>query len=162
MTDNIDDICSPTTLKRQLSVTADNRESKRVLLEKIRDDCSKNVKHFKKRYKKCKKRDRILEFSTTFCQSSSTALIIGSFELPPLIIIAVSLSGCGFVLSRFNDKLNYKQKFMQHNNTIQQYNDLCRQITIVLAKNNMTSEQYHNYISDICQQISLIEDSQIL
>ena len=151
---------SPQTLTRMLD-SHDTKDAKIRLLKKIKDDCFKNVSAYKKKYRKLKRIDTLIDISNSLLTGISISLTISGMAIPPLLIASASLSGLTFVSSRVQDKANLKAKYTSHNQTFQNYSDLARSITVVLAKNNLSQAEYHNFIQETLDRISLIESSQL-
>ena len=135
--------------------------SKRGQLEKIRDECFENVKLYKKKYKKTKIKDDVIESFNALLNATSITLIVIGFAMPPLLIASASLSGSHFIISSIQNKYNLKQRYLQHSQTMQHYDNLGREVNAVLTKNNLSSEQYQTYIEEINNQLSLIHSNQI-
>lgn len=132
------------------------------LLKDVKKDLTTKINEYKKKYKKLKKYDDIIDASTSLLSASSISCTIIGMTLPPLLIVSASLSGISFIISRVQDKYNLKRRYEQHHLTINQYSNLVREIITVLTKNNLTSEQYHNYLTEVYDKISLIEDTSIV
>jgi len=136
-------------------------ENKITTLKTILKSCQTNSKLYKRKYKKMKKIDDIIDLVTALLSGGSIALIIVGFTNPACLIASAILSGVNFVIVRLQDKYNLKHKYIQHNLSMQQYNDLMREISAVLTKNNLTSDEYQSYIEECYSKISLIEDTQL-
>jgi hypothetical protein len=132
------------------------------ILRKIMYDCKEKVEIYKKKYRKLKKIDDVIDVFTSFLTGSSITCTISGMTAPQLLIVSASLSGLAFIMSGVQDKYNLKRRYEQHKMSIQQYSNLIREIIAVLSKNNLTSEEYHNYITEIYDKISLIEDSSLI
>jgi len=142
----------------------DRTTTKRKVIHSIKDDTKLKIKVYKRKYKKLKRIDNCLDISNSFLNSSALALVItGATAFPPLLIASASCSGINFVLNRIQDKINIKRKIEELRQSINQFNSVVNEIVIVLNKNNLTSEQYSNYMQELYDKISLIEDySQIV
>lgn len=136
--------------------------NKKKILRKIIDDCRRKVKLHKKKFKKLKKTDDVLDGMNAFLTGSSISCTVIGMQLPPLLIVSASLSGTAFIISRVQDKYNLKRRYEQHKITIQQYQGLVREILSVMTKNNLSREEYENYVEEIYDKISLIEDTSII
>lgn len=132
------------------------------ILRKIIDDCRKKVKLHKKKFKKLKKIDDVLDAMNAFLTGGSISCTVIGMQLPPLLIVSASLSGTAFIISRVQDKYNLKRRYEQHKITIQQYQGLVREILSVMTKNNLSAEEYQSYVEEIYDKISLIEDTSII
>ena len=136
-------------------------ENKITTLKTILKSCQTNAKLYRRKYKRMKKMDDIIDLFTSLLSGGSIALIIVGFTNPGCLIASAVLSGVNFVIVRLQDKYNLKHKYIQHNLSMQQYNDLMREISAVLTKNNLTSDEYQSYIEECYSKISLIEDTQL-
>ena len=149
----------------ELSAILKDRSSpsqKRDLLRKIMYDCKEKVLNYKKKYRKLKKIDDSIDAINAFLTGSSITCTIMGMTIPPLLILSASLSGSSFIMSRVQDKYNLKRKYEQHKTTILQYGNLQREIMTVLTKNNLSSEDYHHYLQEVYDKISLIDDNSII
>lgn len=149
----------------ELSVLLEGHGSPRQkieLLRKILNDCKNKVKIHKKKFRKYKKIDDITDMSTAFLTGTSITCTIMGMTMPPLLIISASLSGSAFIISRIQDKANLKRKCEQHKTSVLQYSNLQREILTVLTKNSLSSSDYHHYIQEVYDKISLIEDNSLI
>ena len=151
-----DNVCLP------LKGTPVIGNNKRKILHDIKKDCYNKVKIYKKKYKKIKKIDDIIDMSCALMTGTSIALTISGFTIPPLLIASAVTSGASFCISRVQDKINFKSKYTKHNMTINQYNNLIREIITILTKNHLTPDEYHKYIIEVYDKISLIDDSALI
>jgi len=140
----------------------DDYNDKVKVLRQLRKDCIQKIKKYKKKFKILKRIDDIIDMSTATLTGISISLTITGMTIPPLLIASATTSGVAFVIDRIQDKYNLKSKYTQHNLTINQYNNLSREILAVLTKNNLSPSEYHNYIVEITDKISLIEDTAII
>jgi len=141
---------------------SDEYHDKVKILRKLRKDCIDKIKIYKKKFKKLKRIDDAIDMMTATFTGVSISLTITGMTFPPLLIASATTSGFAFIIDRVQDKYNFKSKYTQHNLTINQYNNLAREILTVLTKNNLTPDEYHNYIVEITDKISLIEDTAII
>lgn len=132
------------------------------LLRKIMNDCKHNVRIHRKKYKKLKKIDDILDGLSAFMTGTSITCTVMGMTLPPLLIVSASLSGSSFIMSRVQDKYNLKRRYETHKMSVLQYSNLQREILTVLTKNNLSSEEYHHYIQECYDKISIIEDNSLI
>ena len=137
-------------------------KQKILIIRKIMGECKTKVKIHKKKYRKLKKIDDVIDATNALLTGASISCTIMGIGIPVLLIVSASLSGISFISSRVQDKYNLKQRYEQHKLSIHQYSNIIREITSVLTKNNLTSEEYHNYLTEIYDKISLIEDSSII
>lgn len=148
-------------LENKKDIHTPSNTNKIVILRNILKNCIVYSKLHKRKYKKMKKFDDIIDVSNSLLSGVSIGLLITGFEFPPLLIGSACLSGVHFVSSRLQDKYNFKLKYSNHHISLCQYNNLAREITAVLSKNNLSNQEYQNYIEECNDKISLIEDTQI-
>jgi hypothetical protein len=132
------------------------------LIRKVMSDCKAKVKIHKAKYRKLKKIDDLVDATNALLTGASISCTILGIGAPPLLIVSASLSGISFISSRVQDKYNLKQRYEQHKMSIHQYSNITREITSILTKNNLSSEEYHNYLTELYDKISLIEDGSII
>jgi hypothetical protein len=165
MTDIKDSIPSSNTSQvevfERLLSTSSSTCTKITLLKKIRDECFANVKLFKKQHKKRKRIDKLIDVTNTILSSSSITLIVIGFTVPPILVLSACISGGSFILSRVQDKLDYKSEIVSLHLTITQYNNIGRYINAVLIKNNLSNNEYHSFVCEILERIKLIDESQL-
>lgn len=141
--------------------TKEVKEKVEILKRRLKT-CLDLSKSFRKRYQKIKKWDDRIDFFNAISSGTAIILIVVGFANPPCLLASAVVSGVEFIVSRGQDKWNLKAQYTQHHTTHHQYNDLAREIQAVMSKNNMTSEEYQNYIEEINGKMSLIEDSQLI
>jgi hypothetical protein len=132
------------------------------ILNELKGGCLKKSKLYKKRYKKLKKIDDITDFTTSILNASSISLIVSSVSMPLLVIPSAVCSSIQFVIGQVQNKVNLKNRYNRHLTTSYQYEQLAREILIVLSKNHLTNDQYEAYIQEVNDKIGLIQDSEIL
>lgn len=142
-----------------LSARQTNRIKK---LHKIKDECSEQIKIYKKKYKKTKRLDNAIDGAKSFLDASSIALIItGATIFPPLVLVSAGLSGMTFVMSSTQNSINLKSKTESYRQTFLQYGNLVREMSAVLMKNNLSSADYQKYLEEVLDKQSLISDGQL-
>jgi len=137
-------------------------KEKRKLLKDIHKECIKHHMYYKKRYKRLKLRDDIIDVLHTSLNMSAVALTLSGFGLPPLLIASASCAGMGLVLSQAQKTYQSKIRLTNFNVCVTQYEELAREITAVLHRNHMDSGMYQEYIEDVHQKMSLIDDSKLI
>lgn len=147
---------------RQANIISKEIHEKISILKDIRTNCLKKSTDFRNRYTCTKTWDEFLEFLTATLSGISISLIVAGFDSPTCLLISAITSATEFVLSRAQNQYNFKEKYSQLNTSLRQYNDLVREITTVLSKNHMSSNDYQDYIEEVHAKLSLIEDSEIL
>jgi len=116
---------------------------------------------YQKKYRKLKSRDDMLDFGNSVLTGTAIICIVVGFANPIALISAGVLNGIAFVANRAQAQWNLKHRYNTHKTTYDQYSALAREITTVLHKNNLSSEQYQEYLSEVYDKISLIQDSQL-
>ncbi len=137
-------------------------QDKRKYLNELKDKCFEESKIYKKRYRKLKLKDDAIDVITSGMNASVIALTISGFVLPPLLIASASLSGFSFVIQQGQRTYNLKRKYIQHDITIKQYDALAREIISVLHRNHMSGAEYDDFIEQVNDKWSLIDDSRII
>lgn len=137
-------------------------EDKRKYLDNIKDDCKKNSIRYYKNYKKLKWRDDVLDVITTSMNAGVIALTISGITIPPLLFVSIGLSGISYILTQAQRTYNLKRRYITHDMTHKQYIDIVRKIDAILQKNHMTTDEYDQFIDQIHDRISLIDDARIL
>lgn len=137
-------------------------QDKKKLLKEIKNRCIKKSREYKKRYKRLKKWDDRIDLLVSFLNSANIACLISGLTYPPILIASIVCSGLGLIISRVQQSYNFKHRYTTHNNTINNYNDISREITNTLFRNHLTNEQLEDFIEYINSKLSIIEDSQIL
>jgi len=116
---------------------------------------------YQKKYRSLKKKDDIIDFGNSVLTGTAIICIVVGFANPIALISAGVLNGVAFVANRAQAQWNLKHRYNTHRTTWEQYSSLAREITTVLHKNNLTSEQYGDYLEEVYAKISLIQDSQL-
>lgn len=137
-------------------------KDKKELLHNIKKNCIKKSNEYKQRYKRLKKIDDITDLTVSFLNSINIACLISGLTYPPILFASIACSSISLVISRVQQSYNFKHRYTNHNNTVNQYNDITREITNTLYRNHMTNEQLEDFIEYINSKLSIIEDSQIL
>ena len=132
------------------------------ILKSMLMKCHDTSHDYKIKYRSLKKLDDRLDFFTAILNGTAIVLIMAGFTNPSCLLASIIISSVDFVITRAQDKMNFKAKYTNHLTTYQQYADLAREMGAVLSKNNMTSQEYQNYIEEINSKIPLIEDSQLI
>lgn len=128
----------------------------------IKAVCFEKIEYYKKRYKRLKLIDDILDGTSTVCSASGLALLVLGISNPVLLIASGICSGFSFVLTQVQNKMDLKNKYNHHDNTVKQYSEIVREISTILLRNHLTKTQYLEYLQHINDKISLIEDNSIL
>ncbi len=137
-------------------------QEKRRLLRTIHRTCLLQHKAYKKRYKQLKKRDDMVDIFHTTLNMSAVALTISGFGIPPLLIASATCAGLGLVLTQAQKTYNSKVRLTNYSVCVCQYDEICREITAVLHRNHMSSDDYQEFIENINAKLSMIDDSKLL
>lgn len=143
------------------SKESSNLTRKKNILEHHIKTCAAKAAKYLTRYEKLKKRDDRLDFIKDTLNALNVGLIVAGIAIPFILWIAL---GCGvgnFVFSRWSQTLNLKEKYGKDSMAANQLRDLCREMTAVLLKNNLSSEATDSLLSEMNSRISLIEQSAI-
>jgi hypothetical protein len=135
------------------------KEKKVLIKVKIEEVQSKAAKHFA-RYTELKGDDDKLDGITGTLASIAMAISIAgvlTFYAPLIYVTAVCTIGNVVGTNRSKTK-NYKERYHKDELTHKQLTDLAREMSAVLAKNNLTAEQYVAYIEETNARIALITD----
>lgn len=135
---------------------------KKELLNKIKNKCNDKAKYYFTRYKKLKKYDDVIDIIISFLNSVNIACIISGLAIPPILYAAIACSGLSLIISRVQQAYNFKHRYSTHNNTINNYNELVREVTNTLYRNHLTNEQLEDFIEYINSKIDIIESTSIL
>jgi hypothetical protein len=156
-----DDSKSP-VLEHLLSSYDPAIKQKKELLGKSIAECITKSKKYFARYSKLKKRDDRLDVIKDTLNACSIGLIVaGLVAFPPALFIAIACNIGNYICTRWSTTLDYKHKYSRDALSSKQLVDLAREMTAVLAKNNLTSEQYMAFIEETNNRIALISDSAI-
>ena len=93
---------------------------------------------------------------------TTSSLFMGLVTNPSVIWVGASLSSITFLLQIIKTSYKLDDKLTKFNTSSQQYADLLRSVKLTLAKNNLSSSDILELISDINIQLSLIEDSNFI
>jgi len=137
-------------------------QDKKKLLKEIKNRCIKKSKEYKKRFKRLKKWDDRIDLLVSFLNSANIACLISGLTYPPILIASIVCSGLGLIVSRVQQSYNFKHRYTTHNNTINNYNEVAREIITILHRNHLTNEQLQEYIEYINSKLDIIEGSSIL
>ncbi len=137
-------------------------KEKRKLLRDIHKKCMTEHKAYKKRYRILKKYDDLVDVAHTTLNMSAVALTLSGFGLPPLLIASATCAGMGLVLAQAQKTYNSKVKLTNYSVTVSQFDEIAREITAVLHRNHMQSEDYQDFIENVHAKLSMIDDSKLL
>lgn len=137
-------------------------EEKKEYLEKVKNDCKAFSDIYKKRYKKIKRIDDIIDVITSLLNASSIALTISGITFTPLLLVSISCSALSYIVQQAQRTYNLKRRYITHDTTYKQYIDIVRKIDATIKKNHMTSEDYDSFIDQIHDRLALIDDSRLV
>lgn len=135
---------------------------KKKLLREMAKKCVDKSKLYKKRHKKLKWRDDMIDLSTSILVGGSMSLTIMGITFPILLIPSAVLSGIAFVLSQAQRQYNLKHRYNMDGITCIQLQELSREISIVMRKNHLSNDDYEDFLNDVSNKLSLIEDTAII
>jgi len=135
---------------------------KKDLLKNIKNHCIKKSGEYKKRYKKLKKMDDRINLIVSFLNSANIACLISGLTYPPVLFGSIACSSLSLIISRVQQSYNFTNRYERHNNSVNSYNDIAREITNTLYRNHLTNEQLEDFIEYINSKLSIIEDNSII
>ena len=130
-------------------------------LKEMKNKCFNRARQHSVKHRKLKRIDDIIGVVSSTLNATSITLIVIGFTIPPCLVASAVCSGIDFVLCQIMNKYDIKARYLQHQNTNREYSDLVREISIVLLKNNMPSDEYDRYLEEVCDKISMIENYEI-
>jgi hypothetical protein len=130
---------------------------KKPLLRNILDECVVKSKMHQQKHKKLKRIDDVIDVVISSASASAICLLLSGVGLP----FAIGLQGLAFVLSAVSKSCNWKTRYLGHNQTSRNYNDLSREIATTLARNHMSNDDVIEYLETVNHRISLIEDTEL-
>lgn len=142
----------------------DDKDLKKEKIKKLynmKDEYFNIFKKYKKMYSKLNRLNTALSVFTSVSGATSISLIISGLTFPPLLIASAGLQGFGFLLSTAQAKMQLQNKIESYRNTFLSYSNIVKEISIVLLKNNLSSQEYTVYIEEIESKIQMIESNQI-
>jgi hypothetical protein len=139
-----------------------NIKEKRRRLRELHKHCIINSNLYKRRYKRLKIRDDLVDVAHTSLNMSAVALTISGIGLPPLLIASATCAGIGLVIVQAQRTYNSKTRLTNYNVATLQYEELAREINAVLLRNHCSSKEYLEYIDDVNAKLNMINDSRLL
>jgi hypothetical protein len=137
-------------------------ENKKKLLRQMAKECVDKSILYRRRHKKYKFRDDMIDIFTSSCVACSMSLTIVGITFPILLIPSAVLSGLAFVITQAQRQYDLKRRYNMDGITYTQLVELSREINIVIRKNHMTNEEYEDFVSDVSNKLSLIEDTAVI
>lgn len=137
-------------------------EEKRAYLDKLKKECFSLSSVYRKRYKKLKWRDDVIDVITSSLNAGVIALTISGINFTPLLFISIGLSGVSYIITQAQRTYNLKRRYITHDMTYKQYIDIVRKIEAILQKNHMTTEEYDQFIDQIHDRMALIDDARLV
>lgn len=130
-------------------------------LNKVKKECKELSEIYRKRYKKHKRLDDILDVITSLLNGSAIALTLSGFSMPMLLIGSIVCNSLSYIITQGQRSYNLKRRYLQNDTTYKQYIDLVRKIEAVLQKNHMTTDEYDQFIDQVHDRIALIDDNRL-
>jgi hypothetical protein len=137
-------------------------ETKKKLLRQMAKECVDKSILYRRRHKIYKRRDDMIDMFTSSCVACSMSLTIVGITFPILLIPSAVLSGLAFIITQAQRQYDLKRRYNMDGITYTQLVELSREINIVIRKNHMTNEEYEDFVSDVSNKLSLIEDTAII
>jgi hypothetical protein len=135
---------------------------KKKLLRQMAKECVEKSILYRRRHKKYKFRDDLIDMFTSSCVACSMSLTIVGITFPILLIPSAVLSGIAFIITQAQRQYDLKRRYNMDGITYTQLVELSREINIVIRKNHMTNEEYEDFVSDVSNKLSLIEDTAVI
>tara|TARA_R110000772_G_scaffold17782_1_gene49488 strand:+ start:1566 stop:1991 length:426 start_codon:yes stop_codon:yes gene_type:complete len=135
---------------------------KKSLLRQISRDCIVKARSYRTRHKKLKFRDNAIDIFTSVLVAGSMSLTIMGITFPVLLIPSAVCSSIAFVITQAQRSYNLKHRYNMDAITYTQFEQISREISIVLRKNHLTNDDLIDFLEDINNRIALIEDTAII
>jgi hypothetical protein len=132
-------------------------KSKKELLCEILSECCERTKDHNKKHHKLKKIDDIVDVIISCSSAVSICLLLSVVAIP----VAIGLSGMSFVLGAISKSLNWKGKYLSHNQSSRNFSNLAREINTTLRRNHLTNDDLIEYMESVNARIRLIEENEI-
>ena len=134
---------------------------KELIKESI-DDIKIKSKAHDIMFRKYRQIDKLIELpSIIFDAIVSTSLFFYFTQENPVnwvIILAIILSSTSFIISTIRKFYNFTYKYHSHDSSSKLYNQVHREIQMVLIKNHLDHDIYRDLYGDTVKQISIIEE----
>ena len=125
-------------------------------LKEMKNKCFNRARQHSVKHRKLKRIDDIIGVVSSTLNATSITLVVIGFTIPWCLVASAVCSGIDFVLCQIMNKYDIKARYLNR-----EYSDLVREISIVLLKNNMPSDEYDRYLEEVCDKISMIENYEI-
>lgn len=137
-------------------------KDKRKSLRDLHKHCLIQSSYYRRRYKRLKFKDDIVDISHTCLNMGALAMALSAITFPPLLIASGACSGLGLVLVQGQRTYNSKTRLTNYNIATLQYEELAREINTLLLRNHCSSKDYIEYIEDVNAKLNMINDSKLL
>lgn len=137
-------------------------EYKKNALKNILNNIIEKKKYNFQNYKKFKKINSLCKITFTCLNGLTIAALIAGLAIPPILIGCGISSGLAFILNSCYEAANINDKMNKYDITTRQYDEIIREVNIILIYNNLKPEQIDEIIENINQKISMIADTEIL
>ena len=126
------------------------------LINKIK---GRKIKH-KKKHRKLKKINTILNITIHGLNAVSVSAIVISFSgFPPIVILSLITSSLATIIGVSKEAYGFDHKIQSHNTAYLQYQDLELTTQNKILRNNMSADDYTILLDDINAKLGLISDS---
>ena len=153
-------VCETTEVEVKLIETPDNYTGKKELIKDILNDVKKRKTQHYKQFGKYKKINTFTKSLVNGLNAVSVCSMVLTFmpSNPAVIIIALCATSISAITSAVHSSTDVEGKLYSHNTSYLQYTDLYRDISARLLRNNLTSEDLDNLLSEINARMGLVED----
>ena len=144
----------------KLIPTPDNYTGKKELIRQILDDVKRRKKEHYKQFGKYKKINTFTKSLVNALNAISVCSMVLTFTptSPAVIIIALSATSISAISSAVHSSTDIEGKVHSHSTSYLQYTDLYRDVSARLLRNNLTSEDLDNLLTEINSRMGLVED----
>ena len=154
-------VCEITEVEVKLIETPDNYNDKKKLIKDILDDVKRRKKEHYKQFGKYKSINTFIKSLVNGLNAVSVCSMVLTFtpSSPVFLIVALSCTSLSAISSAVHSSTDVEGKVHSHNTSYLQYTDLYRDVSARLLRNNLSSLDLDNLLSEINARIGLIEDN---
>ena len=133
---------------------------KKKLIGRILDGVNRKKNLHKQRAMKYKNLDNIFEGILIALSTITLSTVVLQYmdESPLIMLTSAICSSLNMVGSTVKKTIGLSNRWAESKGIYTTLNDLSREITIMLAKNHLTSDDLDNMLNDFHHRLSLIED----
>ena len=153
-------VCETTEVEVKLIETPDNYNDKKKLIRQILDDVKKRKTQHYKQFGKYKSINTFTKSLVNGLNAVSVCSMVLTFMPvnPVFLIVALSCTSISAISSAVHSSTDIEGKVHSHNTSYLQYTDLYRDISARLLRNNLSSEDLDNLLTEINSRMGLVED----